>query len=401
MVDSPLASAGPPDLPTERLYTQQSAIHRRMQVAQDVNDILLEIRQKPGFEDFLCAESEASLLLAAQQGPIVVLNATALRSDAILLTKTAVQSITLLHLSHASMRKYSGTDRLGNEVQGEFLEWLWKGAIQPVLRELGFYPKMVDTLPRVWWIGVGLMAKAPVHAAAKFKHKRASVTTLHSCLPSYTSTIRALQYSRSRQLQSRENRSMLIVTMPTTPGESSLSGVTAEADGIKDSLRGRHVEILDRPTAGRALQALPSYGIAHFACHGVSEINPANSHLLLLNECATAVDRLRVRDISALKLQAARLSYLSACSTAQSTSPKLVDEVTHMVSSFHVAGFVHVIGTIWPSQDEACRRMAVDFYSTLSETDNVPVSYHSAIMGLMRQKPSDPMYWAPFILFGA
>ncbi|KAF8432048.1 CHAT domain-containing protein [Terfezia claveryi] len=190
--------------------------------------------------------------------------------------------------------------------------------------------------------------------------------------------------------------------MPTTPGASSLRGVTKEVDGIKENIRDfSTMEILERPSAERILRVLPRYSIAHFACHGVSLINPADSHLLLLNEDTEAVDKLRVKDIAALKLPKARLAYLSACSTAESTSSDLVDEVTHIVSSFHIAGFSHVIGTLWPSNDQACQKMAVDFYSMLSKTDDVALSYRTAIMGLMKEKPFQPLYWAPFIHFGA
>ena len=196
--------------------------------------------------------------------------------------------------------------------------------------------------------------------------------------------------------------------MPTTPGKSPLDGVTKEAAEIKASVQDfGTVETLERPTAERVLQVLPHYNIAHFACHGVSSVNPADSHLLLLKESIShdlrteEADKLRVKDIAALKLPEARLAYLSACSTADNTSPMLVDEVTHIVSSFHIAGFPHVIGTLWPSQDQACQKMAVDFYSVLSQTDDVAASYHTAIMRLMEQKPFQPMYWAPFIHFGA
>ena len=192
-----------------------------------------------------------------------------------------------------------------------------------------------------------------------------------------------------------------MVTMPTTPGATPLSA-TKEADEIKHSLRGFvTVEALERPAADHVLQALPRCNIAHFACHGVSSKNPAESHLMLVKECTGEVDRLSVKDIAALKLPNAKLAYLSACSTADCTSRDLVDEVTHIVSSFHIAGFPHVIGTFWPSEDEACRKMAVGFYSALRKTDDVALSYHTAIMELMKQKPLQPMYWAPFIHFGA
>ena len=189
--------------------------------------------------------------------------------------------------------------------------------------------------------------------------------------------------------------------MPTTLGESPLR-VTEEAAQITHNLRGfSAVKRLEKPSAECVLQALPHYNIAHFACHGVSRMNPADSHLLLLKECTEEVDKLRVKDIAALKLPAARLAYLSACSTANTDSPTLQDEGTHIVSSFHIAGFVHVIGTLWPSDDGACQEMAAEFYSMLSQTDNVAVSYCTAIMELMKRKPLQPLYWAPFVNFGA
>jgi len=178
----------------ERLQAQQSTIRRRNKIAQDLDDILVQIRQQPGFENFLRAESEAYLLSAAQEGPIVVLNVTKLRSDAILVTKAELKHIALPLLSHDLMMKHynRSIDTNDNEVKRELLEWLWKAAVQPVLRKLGYYPKEVDPLPRIWWIGVGVMAKAPIHAAAKFKKGRIHMATLQYCLPSYTSTIRYL-----------------------------------------------------------------------------------------------------------------------------------------------------------------------------------------------------------------
>ncbi|KAF8456980.1 CHAT domain-containing protein [Terfezia claveryi] len=387
----------------KQLQIQQAAFHWRNKAATDLDDILQQIRQKPGFETFLREESEEYFSSAAQEGPIVVLNTTKLRSDALLLTKEEVTSIPLPHLSHASTVRYldASAASTDNKVKREMLEWLWKAAVRPVLRELGFYPEKVEPLPRIWWIGVGLLAQAPIHAAAKYKEGSIKMTTLQYCLPSYTSTIRALQYSRSKQQhQQLQNASMLIVTMPKTPGASPL-GVAKEANEIKYSLRDLcTVETLEEPTAKCVLQALSGYSIAHFACHGVSSINPADSHLLLLAGTGD-IDRLRVKDIAALKLPVARLAYLSACSTASNTTPELADEVTHIVSSFHIAGFINVIGALWPAQDEACQKMAAEFYSTLSKTDNVIVSYRSAVLRLMEQKPLQPIYWAPFIHFGA
>ena len=123
----------------QRLRIQQTAIHKRNQAGKDLDYILQQIRQKPGFEHFLRVASEESLLSAAEEGPIVALNVTELRSDAILVTKEKVTNIGLPHLSYASMVWSLDIGPLAarddNEFQREILEWLWKAAVQPVLRD--------------------------------------------------------------------------------------------------------------------------------------------------------------------------------------------------------------------------------------------------------------------------
>ena len=76
-----------------------------------------------------------------------------------------------------------------------------------------------------------------------------------------------------------------IVAMPTTRRQSSLSGVViAGTDGIKHSVGDSKVETLERTSGKRMLQVVPGYGITRFTYHGVSQINPADSHLLLLKQ---------------------------------------------------------------------------------------------------------------------
>ncbi|KAF5853716.1 hypothetical protein GGP41_006497 [Bipolaris sorokiniana] len=68
-------------------------------------------------------------------------------------------------------------------------------------------------------------------------------------------------------------------------------------------------------------------------------------------------------------LNAAFLAYLSACSTGpnNNTSTLLVDENIHHISSFRLAGFRHIVGTLWDVQDEYCVDTARVFYGTLRD----------------------------------
>ena len=70
-LDSPTPSPGS-DMSLEQLLrAQQSVIRRRNQVAEDLDSVLLQIRQKSGFENFLRAESEAYLLSTAQEDQLL------------------------------------------------------------------------------------------------------------------------------------------------------------------------------------------------------------------------------------------------------------------------------------------------------------------------------------------
>jgi hypothetical protein len=52
------------------------------------------------------------------------------------------------------------------------------------------------------------------------------------------------------------------------------------------------------------------------------------------------------------------LAYLSACGTGRINNEKFFDESIHLISACNLAGFCHVIGTLWEVDDELCVDMA-------------------------------------------
>lgn len=67
-------------------------------------------------------------------------------------------------------------------------------------------------------------------------------------------------------------------------------------------------------------------------------------------------------DISRLRLRDVHLAYLSACSTTR-TRPELADEAIHITGAFLLAGYRHVVGTLWPVVDRVCTQIAGTFYT--------------------------------------
>ncbi|MFC4611233.1 CHAT domain-containing protein [Streptomyces maoxianensis] len=85
--------------------------------------------------------------------------------------------------------------------------------------------------------------------------------------------------------------------------------------------------------------------------------------LLLLHDHED--DPLTVANLAEMRLSSAQLAYLSACRTAFMESLELIDEAIYLTSAFQLAGFHHVIGTLWEINDEIASRMAADFYAEL------------------------------------
>lgn len=114
-----------------------------------------------------------------------------------------------------------------------------------MLQELACYSPSPasDKIQRVWWIGTGTASSLPFHAACQYHNGR--VAEAESCfdqtIPSYTPTIKALRNARKRPLAvgklNSKDTSVVIVTMPTTPGQIALSGVAREEKVITEATK--------------------------------------------------------------------------------------------------------------------------------------------------------------------
>ena len=155
---------------------------------------------------------------------------------------------------------------------------------------------------------------------------------------------------------------------------------------------------------------MSKFDIVHFACHGsMDPEEPSNSHLLLQKSepSGLIVDKLTVSEISKRYILGQTwIAYLSACSTAGVEAKSLADECLHLNSAFQVAGFAHVIGSLWPADDNVCVRLAESFYSSLTKVGTkhsnraVAEALRNAVLDI-RLESQDFRLWAPFIHLGA
>ncbi|MEU6481069.1 CHAT domain-containing protein [Streptomyces sp. NPDC047017] len=415
--------------------------HTRHRLVAELEELLGRIRSCEGFADFGLPPSPEALLAESEHGPVVTFNVSVFRSDAILLTRAGISSCPLPRLTQDAVRDRvdafyraltEATSPDGDRIAAqrtlrEILEWLWEAAVEPVLSALEDAGEALlpdqdgPSMPRVWWTPGGLLGLLPLHAAGfhtdpgSDRHRR---TVLDRAISSYTPTVRALRHARGRR--PRPTGQSLIVAMPTTPGHSPLRHVAEEARRIRALL---HCPVqltepatnpegaprpgsVGTPTTAAVLARLPQCAIAHFACHGASDrTDPSRSRLLLHDHATTP---LTVSELAQVDLAHAQLAYLSACNTADPGSLDLLDESIHLTSAFQLAGFPHVVGTLWPINDRLAAEIAESFYTHLApgqpgnpDPAQAAAALHHTIRAVRDRYPATPSLWAAYLHAGA
>jgi hypothetical protein len=123
------------------------------------------------------------------------------------------------------------------------------------------------------------------------------------------------------------------------------------------------------PITERVLSHQQRCKIFHFAGHGYTGTKDPSENQLYLKDWET--DPLTVASLLKLNLhqESLLLAYLSVCGTGQIKSQKLFDEGIHLISACQLAGFRHVIRTLWEVNDQSYVEMAAMIYEEVLRGD--------------------------------
>ena len=399
----------------------------RRAAAAAFEQVIAEIRGLPGYGGFLRPPPVAELLAAAAEGPAVVVTVSGFGSHALILTgggmldpvplpgltpQTVYDRVAGFLGALEDARSPGGG--AAEQQLGDTLGWLWEALAGPVLDRLGITgpPRDGQRWPRLWWCVSGLLSFLPVHAAGHHDTRAdaAPATVIDRVISSYTPTLRALIHARRPGPATAGGGGdrpgagdrVVAVAMPHTPGAPDLPGAQAEAAGLQQRFPGR-VTVLTgtHATHDTVLAALPAGQWAHFACHGESDLGNPSASCLLLTDYRQRP--LTVVDVARLRLDSAGLAFLSACSTGR-PGGRLADEAIHLASAFQLAGYRHVIATLWPVGDQHAVDLAADIYTTLTTAGEADVAgaLHAAVRRMRRRWGWDtPSVWASHIHAGA
>jgi len=392
--DNQPGRAGPPSSPADQ----------RIRLAQERDLVMTQIRARADLAELVSPPRFSRLQAAAVRGPVVIVNVSTYRCDALIVQASTVTTMPLPGVTAESVAEQadtliSATDNAQRRTVAEVLEWLWDRIVGPVLTSLGLTsrPQPGQRFPHLWWCPTGLAAFLPLHAAGHYPATTpVPNTALDLVISSYTPTLRTLIQLRERTTDPiTPDHGPLIVAMPQTPGAAPLNDAEQEAEDL--ARRFPACQRLDGATATHAAvtATLPNHPWAHFSCHGVQDLNdPSRSGLQLHDQ------RLTIQQISNLELSGTEFAYLSACDTYR-TSPGIPDEGITLASALQLAGYQHVIATLWQISGLTASDLARRFYDLIARNSNgatiIDVSasaeaLRAAVSALREESPTIPPF---------
>ncbi|KAJ7499605.1 CHAT domain-containing protein, partial [Mycena latifolia] len=393
-----------------------------MEIVNDRNELLREIRKEPGLENFLLPKPYDALRHASQGGPVVILNSHEDQCDAIIILNPtsepvhvplqgvtlgllALQQIMLKNLlGHCNVRNRgdSSASRLfGQQEQfsseptekrfANMLHWLWINIVAPVYQVLELVSHGIHN-GRLWWLPTGAFTGLPLHACPPTDH------FIHS----YTETLGSLLDAYGKKILTTAPKCLIVGVTHTGAGSRNfLKGVEQEVEKIVSIIGKPHVQCLEggHATVDAVTLQLQDSSWVHLACHGSQNLgDPTKSHLRLYGGI------LELDTILRMPLSNAQFVFLAACQTAMGDG-QLVNESFHLGGGFIAAGFQGAIGTMWAMNDQDGPTVAEIVYSHLFRKGQKPdvsdaaEALQLAVKELKARKFSHER-WIPFIHMG-
>ncbi|KAI0040723.1 TPR-like protein [Auriscalpium vulgare] len=398
---------------SSHVLEQQITIKRKLN--ERWNDLVREIQGVSGFETFLTIPSFASIKRVASEGPVILVNTSQHRSDALILYDVESDPINVPlpdtskglkvgHLSDDPPQSSSLAHDNGcmDETIQKVISQLWEYIVCHIfhkLDELGFAKNS-----RIWWCLSGKLCALPIHAAQPFKEytdpeQQLSQRYIHS----YTSTLGTLIRAREGIAVKERGTAPRILAIAT----STLPKVYEEIELVQKV--GCDVQTLSgsEVTHSTMTNSLAKCPWIHFASHGhINTKQPFKSSFELHDNA-----RFTILDLLKANLPNAELAVLSACHTAAVDPDNTPDEGISLAAGMQFCGFRGVVGTLWAMEDHIGPILAKEFYKIMlhPENQNKPVDFKDAAKALKavtkemrRSEELNALHcWVPLVHIGA
>ncbi|KAG2131215.1 TPR-like protein [Suillus cothurnatus] len=357
------------------------------------NDVLSRIRMLPDLSRFLLPPLFSDLQKAADEGPVIIVNASQYSCDAliVLCDQDPVHipiDITQTYVSELSTEFQSVAEQFGcsdqqNKLVG-ILRKLWHHIVEPVVEVL----RLLNVRPgsRIWWCPTAEFTLLPLHAAGPYERERDNLPQIY--ISSYTPTLATLVRARQRVSQCASGQCFVAIGQGNPEGGKELRCVAPELAAIAQRLipivsSFTPLEDSDATVQG-VLDALNHNQWLHLACHGMP-----NRQRPFESSFAMRDGPLMIKDIIRSNWQNPEFAFLSACHTTvgDENSP---DESIHLAAAMQFSGFRSVIGSMWSVDDDVAQQVVSTFYDKLVDDSGrldcrrAAVALHKAVKKLRR-----------------
>ena len=330
---------------------------------QQLDQLIPEIRQVPGYESFLTLPTFEEVRQAAKSDkPLVYLVTTPDGSLALIVTPEEIQSIGLNDLNEQQLGEITlAWFTAYYQSQSDRQTWLtaidsttrqlWEPLMQPLTQHLSTHNIHQATL-----IPTGFLSLLPLHAAWTPDTKRP--TDRHYALDdlhfTYAPNAKSL-IAANAIAQTIHPTNIFAIDNPTQDLANSAREINAAIESFPDRTVLRHAEA----TVENVRSKLSEAAIVHFSCHGTANLNtPLNSGLLMIDGLLT------LREILALNLAekgGIRLAILSACETGLQGIEN-ADEAISLPTGLLQAGVAGAIASLWSVSDLSTMLLLTKFY---------------------------------------
>ncbi|KIK53343.1 hypothetical protein GYMLUDRAFT_49355 [Collybiopsis luxurians FD-317 M1] len=409
---------------------RDEALRRGRDLAHRLDELVRDVRCLDGFQDFMQPMSTYELQAATAHSPIVLLNTSPTRCDALVLLSESnsiihiplpqLSSSKAAEMQHSFQQLLEGSGvrmraiRLSKPVLQSgmdlILSELWLDIVEPILKNIGHLEPMESVMQqqrRITWCPSGPLCFLPLHAAGIYTSTQHA--NLAGCpkvfdfvISSYTPSISVLLDAVRRQVKTTHAQlKILAVSQPATPKLNPIPCTVDEIAAVQQVVGTERLTWLNHAEAktSSVLALIDKYPCVHFACHGIQDSQaPMQSAFKFYDG---GVD---LRMIMELNFSQKELAILSACQTAMGDDV-FPDEVIALSTGMLMAGYRSVVGTMWSIGDKDAPIVMGKLYSCLFEghEDSSGTAYalHQAVRYLRERVGEENfLQWVPFIHIG-
>ncbi|KAG1743863.1 CHAT domain-containing protein [Suillus lakei] len=360
------------------------------------NDVVSRIRMLPDFSRFLLPPLFSDLQKAAQEGPVIIVNASQYSCDALIILSgqdpvhvpldVSETEVSELSSEFQSLSEQFGSSDHRHKLVG-ILRKLWHDIVDLVVQALRV--SNVHPGSRIWWCPTAEFTLLPLHAAGPYEKNRDNLSDIY--ISSYTPTLATLIRARQRVSREASTQHFVAIGQAKPDRGKELRHVAPElavvAQRLLPVVSASFTSLTDSDaTVQGALDALNHNQWLHLACHGMPNRTQAFESSFAMRD-----GPLMIKEVIRSNWQNPEFVFLSACHTTVGDE-KSPDESIHLAAAMQFFGFRSVIGSMWSVDDDVAWQVVSAFYRYLVDDSGrldctrAAVALQKAVKKLRRNK---------------